>query len=70
VTRADAWPLQIIWVDGDVFSGEDAPPVVVEWPWSHPAARVVDAFGAQRRVTATDGKIRIEVSVTPVFLSL
>jgi hypothetical protein len=70
VTHADGRTLQIIWADGDVFSGEDAPPIVVEWSWPHPAARVVDAFGTEEVIAATDGKIRLEVSVTPVFLSL
>lgn len=31
VDRADRQPLAVLWKDGDVFSGEDESPVVVEW---------------------------------------
>ena len=30
-TVADRQPLAVLWKDGDVFSGDDEPPVVIEW---------------------------------------
>jgi hypothetical protein len=70
VTRADGRPLHVLWAGGDAFSGEDEPPVIVDWPWPHPSARVVDAFGAEERLAVSGDMVRLRVSVTPFFLSL
>ncbi|WP_219470368.1 hypothetical protein [Nonomuraea rhizosphaerae] len=84
VTREGRGPLVVLWQRGDVFSGEDEPPVTVEWPWGAGTATAVDAFGEAvaaevrdgvvrdgvvRDGVVRDGVVRVTVSVTPVYLS-
>jgi hypothetical protein len=53
---------------GSQLYGEDAPPVTVNWPWPGDSATVTDAFGAVSRVPADDGRLRLRVSATPLFV--
>jgi hypothetical protein len=69
VARTGRPPLHVLWRAADVWTGEDEPAVPVRWPWPHPTAHTVDAFGARTRLSAADGRLRVPVSVTPVFLS-
>jgi len=43
----------VLWKDGDVFSGEDEPATLVDWPWPFAAAFAVDAFGDPQPVRST-----------------
>ena len=67
--RPDRRPIVILWRDGELFSGEDEPPSVVEWPWPHDDAVAVDALGVRQTVRLHGGRVRVPVSITPVFLS-
>jgi hypothetical protein len=69
VERGDGAPLVVLWTDGDMFSGEDEATTVVEWRWPHDQAVAVDAFGAGRPCELHDGRLVLELSVTPVFVS-
>jgi hypothetical protein len=69
VERSGHGPLLVLWDQRDAFDGEAEPPVNVEWPWSAPDASAVDAFGADHPVRVRDGKLRLAVSLTPVFVS-
>lgn len=69
VARPARGPLVVLWTGGDVFSGEDEPPTLIDWPWRHDTAFAVDAFGAPQRVEVRAGHLQVGVSVTPTFLS-
>jgi hypothetical protein len=66
--RAGRGPLLVLWDARDPFDGEDQPPVTVTWPWPAAAAAVTDAFGRSRTVSAQDGRLRLPVSDTPLFI--
>ena len=65
VERPDRGPLVVLWRDGDLFSGEDEPETIVEWPWPHDDAAAIDVLGVGQTVQHHDGHIRVPVSVTP-----
>ncbi|MFF2846173.1 hypothetical protein ACFVT5_07565 [Streptomyces sp. NPDC058001] len=69
VVRNHRPPLHILWADGDVFTGEDAPPTRVDWPWPHPTAQVVDAFGTHLPTHHDGVSAHLDLSVTPLFLT-
>lgn len=62
-------PLAVLWTAGDLITGEDEAPTVVEWPWPYDAVYAFDVFGAAQQVDLDDGRARVAVSVTPVFVS-
>jgi hypothetical protein len=68
VERHDRAPLVVLWQDGDLFSGEDEPPTLVEWPWPHDHAVALDALGDEHAFELRHGRLTVRVSVTPVFL--
>ena len=68
VDRAGRGPLLVVWDHRDPFDGEDEPPVEVTWPWPATAATVTDAFGRTQTVSGQDAQIRLEVSLTPLFV--
>ncbi len=68
VGRDGRGPLLVLWDQRDAFYGEDAPPVTVIWPWPGDSATVTAAFGAVSRVPADDGRLRLRVSATPLFV--
>ena len=67
--RAGRGPLLVVWDHRDPFDGEDQPPVPFDWPWPAAPARAVDALGQAQPVEVVDGRVRLQVSVTPVFVS-
>jgi hypothetical protein len=69
VRRAGRGPLWVVWDHRDPFHGEDEPAVDVELPWPAPAARALDALGEERPVAVAGGRVRLPVTVTPVFVS-
>jgi hypothetical protein len=69
VDRADQAPLLVFWDQRDPFTGEDEPPITVSWPWQAPAAFAIDALGITHPTEITDGRLRLPVSLTPVFVS-
>ena len=69
VDRAGRGPLLVLWEDRDAFHGEDEPPVTVTWPWPAETATVTDVFGKARTVRGRDGRIRLPVSGTPLFVA-
>jgi hypothetical protein len=69
VDRRDRGPLVVVWDQRDSFTGEDQPPVPLDWPWSPPAARAVDAFGHAQPAEPGDGRLRLQVAATPLFVT-
>jgi hypothetical protein len=55
--------------------GEDEPAVAFEWrrqaapKLSAPEPLVIDAFGQEQPVALRDGRLRAQVSVTPLFVT-
>jgi hypothetical protein len=47
--------------------GEDEPPAAFAWPWPAAYAEVIDAFGQTQPVEVHDGRVRLRVSLTPLF---
>ena len=68
VDRPGRGPLLVIWDHRDPFDGENEPPVEVTWPWPTSAATVTDVFGRIRTARCQHGQIRLEVSLTPLFV--
>jgi hypothetical protein len=67
VERSGRSPLFVVWERRDSFKGEDLPAVPFAWPWKGDGARAVDAFGKRVAVEGKDGKLQMEVSVTPIL---
>jgi Beta-galactosidase len=69
VRRGGRGPLLVVWRQRDSFAGEDEPPVPFDWPWPATYATAVDAFGQTQPVELEDGRVRLAVSITPLFLT-
>ena len=69
VDRRHRGPLLVVWDQRDSFTGEDQPPVPLDWPWPPPRASVVDAFGRAQPAELGDGRLRLQVSATPLFVT-
>ena len=69
VERRDRGPLLVVWDQRDAFTGEDDPPVPFDWPWPAPRATAVDAFGQPQPAEVLDGRLRLQVSDTPLFVT-
>ena len=69
VRRRDREPLLVVWDHRDSFSGEDDPPVPFDWPWPATRATATDAFGRLGPAEVLDGRVRLRVSVTPLFVT-
>ena len=67
--RAGRGSLLVVWDHRDPFDGEDQPPVPFDWPWSAARARAVDALGQAQPVEVQDGRVQLQVSLTPIFVS-
>jgi hypothetical protein len=67
--RAARGPLLVVWDHRDPFDGEDQPPVAFDWPWPSARARAVDALGQAQPVEVQDGRVQLQVSLTPIFVS-
>jgi hypothetical protein len=69
VDRGDRAPLLVMWDQRDAVEGEHEPPVDVSWPWPAPVASAVDALGGKVETVLDQGRVRLAVSLTPVFVS-
>jgi hypothetical protein len=69
VRRRGRGPLLVVWERRDSFAGEDDPPVAFDWPWPTARATAVDAFGQAQPVEVLDGRARLQVSLTPLFIT-
>jgi hypothetical protein len=67
VERRDRTPLLVAWERRDDLTGEDEPPSEFDWPWDHPSAQAVDALGAPVTTRVAAGRLRLPLSLTPVF---
>ncbi|KDN21992.1 glycoside hydrolase family protein [Amycolatopsis rifamycinica] len=68
VDRTGRGPLLVAWRRGDDFDGEDEPPTPFECAWTASDARATDALGRPVPVEVRAGRLRVPVSLTPVFV--
>ena len=68
VRRTKRPTFYVIWEKRDVFSGEDQPPVPFDWPWESSKATAIDVFGQTVAASVENGRVRLPLAVTPVFL--
>jgi hypothetical protein len=68
VRRPGRGPLLVVWDQRDPIGGEAEPAVAFDWPWPAPAASAIDALGCDVRVELGEGRVRLPVSLTPVFV--
>jgi hypothetical protein len=69
VRRRGRGPLLVVWDQRDSFTGEDDPPAAFDWPWPEARAAAVDAFGQARPAEVGDGRVHLEVSITPLLVT-
>jgi hypothetical protein len=69
VERETGGPLQVLWAEGDAFSGEDQAARPVSWPWPAPTATIVDALGVAYPAELRDGRLALAVGVTPLLVT-
>jgi hypothetical protein len=69
VRRCGQGPLLVVWDQRDAFAGEDDPPVPLDRPWPASQAAAVDAFGQAQPAEVVDGRLRLQVSSTPLFVT-
>jgi hypothetical protein len=69
VRRPGRGPLLVVWELRDPFSGEDEPPVAFDWPWPSARAAAVDALGQAQPAQLHDGRVRLQVSSTPLLVT-
>ena len=68
VDRGSRGPALVVWERRDEFTGEDSPPVPFDCAWGAEKASAVDVFGQTLPLRITDGRLHLEISLTPVFL--
>lgn len=67
VERSGRGPLLVVWDQRNSFDSETAP---FDWPWIAPDATAVDALGQlTQQVDVRDGRLRVSVSSTPLFIA-
>jgi hypothetical protein len=69
VHRGGRGPLLVVWNQRDSFHGEDEPTIAFDWPWPAAQAKAVDALGQAQPAAANDGRVHLQVSVTPLFVT-
>ena len=69
VERGDRGPLQVLWAEGDAFSGEDALARAVSWRWPGNSVQIVDAFGVPQIAELREGRLALALTVTPLLIS-
>jgi hypothetical protein len=69
VDRERRDPVYVLWDQRDAFDGECEPPRSVALEWSAAAARAVDALGSPQPAEVCAGRLRLQVSDTPVFVA-
>ena len=70
VDRGQRGSLYVVWQKGDLFSGEDAPPVLFRLKWSANTVSAIDALGKTVQAQLLGGEVHVPISVTPVYLDL
>ncbi len=58
----------MIWERRDAFSGEDPEATPVDLSWSSTRATAVDALGQVIPLELSAGRLRLPVSLTPIFI--
>jgi len=69
VHRSGRGPLLVVWDQRDSFLGEEEPPVAFDWLWPAAQATAVDALGQVQPADAHDGRVHLQVSLTPLFVT-
>jgi hypothetical protein len=69
VRRYGRGPMLVVWERRDSFTGEDEPPVTFDWPWPATRATAVDALRQPQAVELVDGRVRLQVSLTPLLVA-
>lgn len=69
VRRRERGPLLVVWLQRDTFDGEDEPPVAFDWTWPVQQAMAIDAMGRTQPVELHNGQVRLQVSLTPLFVA-
>ena len=69
VHRGGRGPLLVVWNQRDSFHGEDEPTIAFDWPWPAAQAKAVDALGQAQPAAAHDGRVHLQVPVTPLFVT-
>ena len=59
----------VVWDQRDPFTGEDDPPVAFDWPWPEARVAAVDASGQAQPAEVGDGRVHLQVSITPLLVS-
>jgi hypothetical protein len=68
VDRGQRGPLFVVWERRDEFNGEDAPAIPFDWSWTSKRASATDALGQTVPSQVEDGKVRLAISLTPIFV--
>lgn len=68
IDRGQRGPGYVVWERRDEFNGEDLPPVPFDCSWKSDKVSAVDALGQTLPTHVEGGRLRLEVSLTPVFL--
>jgi hypothetical protein len=68
IDRDNRGPAYALWERRDAFSGEDAPPVPVDWAWTAKPPTSVDALDQIVPVQVVDGRLHVKVSLMPIFI--
>jgi hypothetical protein len=68
VSRAGRGPLLVAWQRHDGFDAEDQPPTPYSLDWPSPGAVALDVFGAPVPAQLRNGRLRVPLSATPVFV--
>jgi hypothetical protein len=69
VDRGKLGPVFVVWDRRDAFTGEDAPGISVDLPWTSKNATALDALGHVVPVQIAGNRLQLSVSLTPIFIS-
>jgi hypothetical protein len=60
--------MHVAWERRDTFTGEDAPATALQLPWEGVSVRATDVFGSSVAARVEEGTLRLQLSITPVYL--
>jgi hypothetical protein len=69
VDRAGREPLLVLWDHREPFDGENDPSLAVSLPWAAPTVTAIDALGETPTTEIHDARLRLPVSLTPIFIT-
>jgi hypothetical protein len=69
VDRGKLGQVLVVWDRRDAFTGEDAPSIEVGLPWGAKKAIARDALGLVVPVQVESNRVRLPVSLTPIFIT-